>query len=181
MHSFFLLENNKLSTFVTKIAEWFISVLRLGNLTVSRLMILCLLLCLFVGCSDFQPISPVRAEVDVKLGGTQCNIIMSRLKPWLHLHHSKKKKMVLREETSTPVRSLTTESKVIMWTCTVSAPEMTIVLYSINGLPLYQVSYVHIKLLNGIEFCENSWALTLALAFCWCPISAGFFLCLLTF
>ncbi|KAJ6939634.1 hypothetical protein NC651_005945 [Populus alba x Populus x berolinensis] len=46
--------------------------------------------------------------------------------------------MVLREETSTPVRSPTTESKVIMWTCTVSAPEMTIVLYSINGLPLYQ-------------------------------------------
>lgn len=85
-----------------------------------------------------QPISPVRAEVDVKLGGTQCNIIMSRLKPWLRLHHSKKKKMVLREETSTPVRSPTTESKVIMWTCTVSAPEMTIVLYSINGLPLYQ-------------------------------------------
>jgi hypothetical protein len=32
-------------------------------------------------------------------------------------------------------------------------------------LPLYQVSYVHIKLLKGIEFCENSWALTLALAF----------------
>jgi hypothetical protein len=81
---------------------------------------------------------------------------MSRLKPWLRLHHSKKKKMVLREETSTPVRSPTTESKVIMWTCTVSAPEMTIVLYSINGLPLYQVSYVHIKLLKGIEFCENS-------------------------
>lgn len=131
--------------------------------------------CLFVGCSNFQPISPVRAEVDVKLGGTQCNIIMSRLKPWLRLHHSKKKKMVLREETSTPVRSPTTESKVIMWTCTVSAPEMTIVLYSINGLPLYQVSYVHIKLLNGIEFCENSWALTLVLTFCWCPISAGFF------
>ncbi|KAJ6335365.1 hypothetical protein OIU78_012072, partial [Salix suchowensis] len=63
---------------------------------------------------------------------------MSRLKPWLRLHHSKKKKMVLREETSAPVRSPTTESKVIMWTCTLSAPEMTIVLYSINGLPLYQ-------------------------------------------
>ncbi|CAK7347282.1 unnamed protein product [Dovyalis caffra] len=84
-----------------------------------------------------EPISPVRAEVDVKLGGTQCNILMSRIKPWLRLHHSKKKKMVLREETSTPVRSLTTKSNVIMWTCTVSAPEMTIVLYSISGLPLY--------------------------------------------
>uniref|UniRef100_A0A2P2MSK6 Protein SABRE isoform X1 n=1 Tax=Rhizophora mucronata TaxID=61149 RepID=A0A2P2MSK6_RHIMU len=83
-----------------------------------------------------QPISSVRAEIDVKLGGTQCNVMMSRLKPWLRLHQSKKKKMVLQEE-SAPVQSQSTESKVIMWTCTISAPEMTIVLYSINGLPLY--------------------------------------------
>ncbi|KAF5739794.1 Golgi-body localization protein domain isoform 1 [Tripterygium wilfordii] len=84
-----------------------------------------------------QPTSPTRAEIDVKLGGTQCNIIMSRLKPWLHLHSSKKKKMVLRSETSTPERRPSTEFKAIMWTCTVSAPEMTIMLYSISGLPLY--------------------------------------------
>ncbi|XP_015579784.2 protein SABRE [Ricinus communis] len=84
-----------------------------------------------------QPISPVRAEIDVKLGGTQCNIIMSRLKPWLQLHYSKKKKMVLREEIPTVVKPQSTDSKAIMWTCTVSAPEMTIVLYTINGLPLY--------------------------------------------
>ncbi|XP_070682490.1 protein SABRE-like [Malus domestica] len=48
-----------------------------------------------------QPTSPVRAEMDVKLGGTQCNVRMNRLKPWLGLHFSKKKRMVLREGSST--------------------------------------------------------------------------------
>ncbi|XP_038714762.1 protein SABRE isoform X2 [Tripterygium wilfordii] len=84
-----------------------------------------------------QPTSPIRAEIDVKLGGTKCNIITSRLKPWLHLHSLKKKKMVLRNETRTPEWQPSTEFKAIMWTCTISAPEMTIVLYSISGLPLY--------------------------------------------
>lgn len=86
-----------------------------------------------------QPSSPIRAEVDVKLGGTQCNIIASRLKPWARLHLSKKKKMVLREETTTVENPQSTELKAILWTCTVSAPEMTIVLHSISGLPLYHV------------------------------------------
>nr|KJB58840.1 hypothetical protein B456_009G228700 [Gossypium raimondii] len=86
---------------------------------------------------SWQPISPIRAEVDVKLGGTQFNIIMSRLKPWLRLQSSKKKGMVLEEETSTLEKPQSTGSKAIMWTCTVSAPEMTIVLYSISGVPLY--------------------------------------------
>ncbi|XP_040950170.1 protein SABRE isoform X4 [Gossypium hirsutum] len=86
---------------------------------------------------SWQPISPIRAEVDVKLGGTQFNIIMSRLKPWLRLQSSKKKGMVLEEETSTLEKPQSTVSKAIMWTCTVSAPEMTIVLYSISGVPLY--------------------------------------------
>ncbi|KAB2616979.1 hypothetical protein D8674_012848 [Pyrus ussuriensis x Pyrus communis] len=85
-----------------------------------------------------QLTSPVRAEMDVKLGGTQCNVITNRLQPWLRLHFSKKKRMVLREETSTLDKSPPTDdNKAIMWTCTVSAPEMTIVVYSISGLPLY--------------------------------------------
>ncbi|KAJ0026216.1 hypothetical protein Pint_08506 [Pistacia integerrima] len=62
---------------------------------------------------------------------------MSRLKPWLRLHLSKKKRMVLREENSTIGRPQSSDSKVVMWTCTVSAPEMTVILYSISGLPLY--------------------------------------------
>lgn len=84
-----------------------------------------------------QPTSPFRSEIDVKLGGTQCNLIMVRLKPWMQLQSSKKKKMVLREESPNPERLQSTESKAIMWTCTVSAPEMTIVLYNLSGLPLY--------------------------------------------
>lgn len=87
-----------------------------------------------------QPISPVRAETDIKLGGTQCNIIMSRLKPWLFLNSSKKKRMVLREETSVVAKPQSTDGKTIMWTCNVSAPEMTIVLFDMAGSPVYHVS-----------------------------------------
>ncbi|KAL6176770.1 hypothetical protein ACLB2K_053403 [Fragaria x ananassa] len=87
-----------------------------------------------------QPSSPIRAEIDVKLGGTQCNVIMNRLKPLLRLHFSKKKRMVLREEMPTPDKTPpTTDTNIIMWTCTFSAPEMTIVLHSLGGLPLYHV------------------------------------------
>ncbi|KAK9930185.1 hypothetical protein M0R45_027234 [Rubus argutus] len=87
-----------------------------------------------------QPTSPIRAEIDLKLGGTQCNVIVNRLKPLLRLQFSKKKRMVLREETSTLDKPpSTTDTNIIMWTCTFSAPEMTIVLYSISGLPLYHV------------------------------------------
>ncbi|KAH9605088.1 hypothetical protein KSS87_000957 [Heliosperma pusillum] len=85
-----------------------------------------------------QPTSPVRAEFDVKLGGTQCNLILSRLEPWLRLHFAKKKKVVKKEEVSTLVdKPKSTASKAIMFTCTVSAPEMTIILYNMSGLPLF--------------------------------------------
>ncbi|XVF39663.1 hypothetical protein PTKIN_Ptkin01aG0051500 [Pterospermum kingtungense] len=88
-------------------------------------------------CIPIEPISPFRAEVDVKLGGIRCNIIMSRLKPLLRLKSSKKKGMVLREETSTIEKPQSTESKAFVWACTVSAPEMAIVLYSIGDVPVY--------------------------------------------
>lgn len=84
-----------------------------------------------------QPASAVRAEIDVKLGGTQCNMILSRLEPWIRLHFSKKKNLVLEEEVISVDKPKSKESKAIMWTCTVSAPEMTIVLYNMTGLPLY--------------------------------------------
>nr|XP_017218041.1 PREDICTED: protein SABRE isoform X2 [Daucus carota subsp. sativus] len=84
-----------------------------------------------------QPTSPIRSEVDVKLGGTRCNLVMGRLKPWMQLLTSKKKKMVLREETPIPERPESTKLKDIMWTCTLSAPEMTIVLYNLAGLAVY--------------------------------------------
>lgn len=67
---------------------------------------------------------------------------MSRLKPWLLLHLSKKKKIVLREEASVVVKPQSTDSRIIMWTCNVSAPEMTIVLFDMVGSPVYHVSIV---------------------------------------
>lgn len=76
---------------------------------------------------------PIRSEIDVKLGGTQCNLIVNRLKPWLSLDLSKKKERVHAEQE----KCLTKKNAVIMWTFTVSAPEMTVVLYSLNDAPLY--------------------------------------------
>lgn len=93
-----------------------------------------------------QPTSPVRAEVDIKLGGTQCNVLMGKLKPLLDIHSSRKKKIVLREGSATAEKSSSSELKVIMWTCTVSAPEMTFVIYSLTNMPLYHVSYLEKKL-----------------------------------
>lgn len=84
-----------------------------------------------------QPTSPIRSEIDIKLGGTQCNLIMGRLKPLMKLQSSNKKKMVLQNETANPVTVQSSSSKAIMWTCTVSAPEMTIVLFNLSGLPIY--------------------------------------------
>lgn len=84
-----------------------------------------------------QPASPIRSEVDVKLGGTQCNMVMTRLHPWMRLHALRKKKMVLRGESTTSERSHSSDHKAFMWTSTISAPEMTVVLYDLNGSPLY--------------------------------------------
>ncbi|KAH7848975.1 hypothetical protein Vadar_011089 [Vaccinium darrowii] len=81
--------------------------------------------------------SPIRYEIDVKLGATQCNIILSRLKPWMRLHSSNEKKMVLQDGSSNPGRLHSNASKGIMWSCTVSAPEMTTLLYGLTGSPLY--------------------------------------------
>lgn len=79
---------------------------------------------------------------------------MSRLKPLMQLKTSKKKNMVIREETSkTPPiveNSQSNQSKPIMWTCTLSGPEMTIVIYNLNGLPVYRVSF----LLNSSAICH---------------------------
>lgn len=89
--------------------------------------------------SFLQSILLARAETEIKLGRFQCNIIMSRLKPWLRLHSSKKKKVVLREEASV-VKPKLNESKTITWTCKFSTPEMTIVLYNMAGFRVYHVS-----------------------------------------
>ncbi|KAF7139251.1 hypothetical protein RHSIM_Rhsim07G0212900 [Rhododendron simsii] len=84
-----------------------------------------------------QPTSPIRSEIDFKLGGTQCNVIMSRLKPWIELQSLEKKSMVLQDGNPNPERLRPTKSEMFMWACTVSAPEMTIVLYDLRGSSLY--------------------------------------------
>lgn len=88
----------------------------------------------------FQPTSPIRSEIDFKLGGTQCNVIMSRLTPWIELQSLEKKSMVLQDGNPNPERLRSTKSEMFMWACTVSAPEMTIVLYDLRGSSLYHVS-----------------------------------------
>jgi hypothetical protein len=50
------------------------------------------------------------------------------------------KGMKLSKRGSRQEISQTKEIKPILWTCTVSAPEMTVMLYSLNGLVLYHVS-----------------------------------------
>ncbi|KAK6773169.1 hypothetical protein RDI58_028407 [Solanum bulbocastanum] len=83
-----------------------------------------------------EPASPIRCEIGVKLGGTRCNLIITRLNPWLRLNASKKKKMVLKEESSAREKSRSSDHKAIIWTSTISAPELTIMVYDLNGLPM---------------------------------------------
>ena len=94
----------------------------------------------YVDYYTFQPTSPIRSEIDFKLAGTQCNVMMSRLKPWIQLQSSKKKKMLLQDGSPDPETLRSTKPKVIMWACTVSAPEMTVVLYDLRDSSLYHVS-----------------------------------------
>ncbi|XP_010440972.1 PREDICTED: protein KINKY POLLEN isoform X2 [Camelina sativa] len=83
---------------------------------------------------------PLRAEVEIKLESILCNIIMTRFEPLLRLHFSKKKKMVLKEETPNIVKSETTGRKAVavVWKCATSAPDVTVVLYNPGGSPIYQ-------------------------------------------
>ncbi|KAL8172011.1 hypothetical protein V2J09_023815 [Rumex salicifolius] len=84
-----------------------------------------------------QPTSVIRAEVDVQIG-VRCNIVLSRLKPWMRVYTMKKKSMVLKEEVPKVEKPKSTGSKaIIKWKCSVLAPEITIELYSISGLPLF--------------------------------------------
>lgn len=74
---------------------------------------------------------------------------MERLKPLMKLMSSNKKKMVLRDENINPDTLQSSGSKAILWTCTISAPDMTIVLFNLSGFPIYHVvSYLVIVLLN---------------------------------
>ncbi|TMX00067.1 hypothetical protein EJD97_001436, partial [Solanum chilense] len=111
-----------------------IHLLKDGDISVVEILKLDVVSSVYI---PLQPASPIRSEVDVKLGGTQCNMVMTRLQPWMRLHALRKKKMVLRGESTTSERSHSYDHKAFMWTSTISAPEMTVVLYDLNGSPLY--------------------------------------------
>jgi len=85
----------------------------------------------------------IRAETEVKIGRSQCNIVMSRIKPWLLLKPpSKQKKLVIREEPAVVKPKSKDESLTIVWTCNLSTSEFIIMLFNMAGSPLYNVSIV---------------------------------------
>lgn len=69
-----------------------------------------------------------------------CNVIMTRFEPLLRMHFSRKKKMVLKEEKPKIAKSETTGVKPVVWQCTTSVSDMTVVLYNPGGSPIYHVS-----------------------------------------
>ncbi|KAL3845764.1 hypothetical protein ACJIZ3_003167 [Penstemon smallii] len=111
-----------------------IYLLREGGISIVEILKLDVVSSVYI---PLQPNSPIRSEIDVKLGGTQCNLLLNRLEPWMRIRPPKKQKRELPEESYAKEKSKSSEQKAIMWTCTASAPEMTIVLYSLNGFPLY--------------------------------------------
>ncbi|WVZ56949.1 hypothetical protein U9M48_007409 [Paspalum notatum var. saurae] len=82
-----------------------------------------------------QPALPVQAEVDIKISGFQCNLIISRIKPLIRINSDKKKPLVLRES---PQQEKAPKEKIALaWACTLTAPELNLVLHSLDDVPLY--------------------------------------------
>ncbi|KAJ0518235.1 putative FMP27, GFWDK domain-containing protein [Helianthus annuus] len=113
-----------------------IHILKEGGSSVINLHKLAVLSFVYI---PLQPTSPIKSEIDIKLGGTHCNIIMARLKPLMKLRPPKKNKTPQKEESGRPVKvqSGDDEFKVLVWTFTFSAPETTIALVNMDGLLLY--------------------------------------------
>nr|GEU34142.1 protein SABRE [Tanacetum cinerariifolium] len=112
-----------------------IHILREGGSSVIDLMKLAVLSFVYI---PLEPTSPIRSEIDIKLGGTQCNIIMATLKSVMKLRPPKKVKTVQKDEIASPVKVQSSDDfKLIMWTFTFSAPETTISLTNLEGSMLY--------------------------------------------
>ncbi|KAJ4793688.1 Golgi-body localization protein domain isoform 1 [Rhynchospora pubera] len=95
-----------------------------------------------------EEIAPIRAEVDVKFGGTQCNLMISRLAPLLSLSPAKKPKPIVSHEESSSsdlsthrenLKDMEQKAQPIIWNATGSAPEITIILFSTDDLSLFHV------------------------------------------
>ncbi|KAJ7565154.1 hypothetical protein O6H91_02G050400 [Diphasiastrum complanatum] len=105
------------------------------------------------------PNSLYRAEVDVRLGGTQCNVLTNRFEKWMQLNIFKTPKKEtsnadsLRHALKKKRKSNQNIGQLFCWVCSVSAPEMTVVVYSLDGLALFhvssQTSHLYINSVSG--------------------------------
>jgi hypothetical protein len=95
---------------------------------------------------------PLQAQIDVKLGGTQCNLLTASLDCWLKFAlRVMKKNSNLRHEhhpateagspsmPTPPKRTKSSTKRKISWGCTLSAPDMLLTAYSLDGMALYNV------------------------------------------
>ncbi|XP_074579905.1 protein SABRE-like [Curcuma longa] len=98
-----------------------------------------------------QPL-PISAEVDLKISNTRCNLIVSRLRPWICLKSGKQKPMVLREESPNQENKPKDKMATIMWKCTVSLPEITLMIHNVHDSPLFHGCFLSFHLFaNNIE------------------------------
>ncbi|KAJ3673403.1 hypothetical protein LUZ60_006777 [Juncus effusus] len=92
-----------------------------------------------------EELAPIRAETDVKFGGTKCNLMVHKLVPLLSLKPAKKPKPLVLSEKENNNKNISEKEiieqkpKLIMWSLTGSAPELTIVLFTTENSPLLHV------------------------------------------
>ncbi|XBI71816.1 hypothetical protein VPH35_065929 [Triticum aestivum] len=82
-----------------------------------------------------QSTEPIRAEVNIKISGGQCNLIISRIKPLILMKSAKKKPLVLHE--SPQQDKVPKEKLALALVLTFSVPELSVVLYSLDDIPLF--------------------------------------------
>jgi hypothetical protein len=89
-----------------------------------------------------QSTLPIRAEVNIKISGAQCNLIISRIKPLILFKSAKKKPLVLHE---IPQQEKAPKEKLpLALVLAFSAPELSVVVYSLEDIPLFHVSSYHV-------------------------------------
>jgi hypothetical protein len=101
-----------------------------------------------------QTALPVQAEVDIKISGFQCNLIVSRIKPLIRINSDKKKPLVLHDNPQQ--KKAPKEKLALSLACTLSAPELTLVLHSLDDVPLYHVSIKYL-MAAVLYFSVLSW------------------------
>lgn len=79
----------------------------------------------------FQPVLPIRVEVEIKLEGSCCNLLILMQLSWLSI---RKRNLVLQERTHTQEKLKPADKKDITYRCKVLTPEMTVTMYDIDGL-----------------------------------------------